>query len=288
MIPQLSKQQKRSPPDPSLTNPAAHRIVTAARRHFFAHGFRSVTLDDLAEELGMSKKTLYASFASKTDLLRAVLLDKFRSIETDLERIVSVSSTDVLDSLHQLLACVQRHAEEIQPPFVRDIRREAPEMFQIVQSRRRDVIQRFFGKIFDEGRRTGIFRKDISTRLMIEILLGATEAIMNPPKMAELGLTPKTEFLAIIAVVLEGLLTEKGRLRGRQEEKAIRRRGSDRGTRRQADRERKKEREKEAGRQGDQELGDSAHGRRGDGGSARCGFWRWSSWRAWWPSWLGG
>ena len=97
---------------------------------------------------------------------------------------------------------------------------------------------------------------------MIEILLGATEAIMNPPKMAELGLTPKTGFLAIIAVVLEGLLTEKGRLRGRQEEKAIRRRG---GTRRQADRERKKEREKEAGRQGDEELGDSAHGRRDDG-----------------------
>src|SRR5215468_4730140 len=166
---------------------AAQRIVTAARRHFFAHGFRSVTMDDLAEELGMSKKTLYASFASKTDLLRAVLLDKFYIIETDLERIVSVSSTDVLDSLHQLLACVQRHAEEIQPPFVRDIRREAPEMFQLVQSHRRDLIQHYFGKIFDEGRRAGIIRKDIPAKLMIEILLGATEAIVNPSKMAELG-----------------------------------------------------------------------------------------------------
>jgi AcrR family transcriptional regulator len=222
---------------PLPENFAAQRIVTAARRHFFAHGFRSVTMDDLAEELGMSKKTLYASFASKTDLLRAVLLDKFHSIETDLERIVSVSSTDVLDSLHQLLACVQRHAEEIQPPFVRDIRREAPEMFQLVQSRRRDVIQRYFGRIFDEGRRTGIFRKDISTRLMIEILLGATEAIMNPPKMAELGLTPKTGFLTIITVVLEGVLTEKGRSRERHGEKAIRRHVTDGETEKQGDRE---------------------------------------------------
>lgn len=222
---------------PVSENFAAQRIVTAARRHFFAHGFRSVTMDDLAEELGMSKKTLYASFASKTDLLRAVLLDKFRSIETDLERIVSVSSTDVLDSLHQLLACVQRHAEEIQPPFVRDIRREAPEMFQLVQSRRRDVIQRYFGGIFDEGRRAGIFRKDISTRLMIEILLGATEAIMNPPKMAELGLTPKTGFLTIITVVLEGVLTEKGRSRERHGEKAVRRRVTDGETEKQGDQE---------------------------------------------------
>jgi AcrR family transcriptional regulator len=225
---------------PVSENFAAQRIVTAARRHFFAHGFRSVTMDDLAEELGMSKKTLYASFASKTDLLRAVLLDKFRSIETDLERIVSVSSTDVLDSLHQLLACVQRHAEEIQPPFVRDIRREAPEMFQLVQSRRRDVIQRYFGGIFDEGRRAGIFRKDISTRLMIEILLGATEAIMNPPKMAELGLTPKTGFLTIITVVLEGVLTEKGRSRERHGEKAIRRHVTDGETGKQGDQEKRK------------------------------------------------
>jgi AcrR family transcriptional regulator len=254
----LAKQEKAAAPEPPLTNPAAQRIVTAARRHFFAHGFRSVTMDDLAEELGMSKKTLYASFAGKTDLLRAVLLDKFRSVATDLERIASASSTDVLDSLHQLLACVQRHTEEIQPSFVRDIRREAPELFQLVQSRRRDVIQRYFGKILDEGRRAGIFRKDISTRLMIEILLGATEAIMNPTKMAELGLTPKTGFLTIITVVLEGVLTEKGRLRDRQEEKEIRRYGIDRETRRQKNWGRKKERDQ------DKEQVDKARGGRGD------------------------
>jgi AcrR family transcriptional regulator len=192
-------------------SPATQRIITAARRHFFTHGFRSVTMDDLAQELGMSKKTLYLSFSSKAELLEAVLLDKFREVDSDLERITSESSTDVLSSLHQLLACLQQHTGEIQPPFVRDIQREAPEIFQVVQRRRRDLIQRYFGKLFEEGRRAGIIRKDISTRLMTEILLGATESIMNPPKMAELGLMPKTGFLAIIGVILEGVLTEKGR-----------------------------------------------------------------------------
>jgi AcrR family transcriptional regulator len=216
MTAQAAKSVKPAPSQRLRENTAAQRIVSAARRHFFANGFRSVTMDDLAEELGMSKKTLYASFPGKEALLRSVLLDKFRSVEIDLDRIASAASTDVLDSLHQLLACVQRHAEEIQPPFVRDMRREAPEMFQLVQSRRREMIQRHFGKILEAGRRAGIFRKDISTRLMIEILLGATEAIMNPPKMAELGLTPKSGFLTILAVVLEGALTDKGRLRGRQ------------------------------------------------------------------------
>jgi AcrR family transcriptional regulator len=190
---------------------AARRIVTAAREHFFAHGFRGVTMDDLAGELGMSKKTLYAAFPSKTDLLHAVLLDKFRTVESDLDGVTAHFSSDMLDSLHQLLACLQRHAEEIQPPFVRDIRREAPQMFELVQKRRRQVIEKYFGKLFEECRRAGIVRKDISTRLIIEILLGATEAIVTPAKMAELDLTPTLGFSAVTTVILEGVLTDKGR-----------------------------------------------------------------------------
>lgn len=167
-------------------------------------------MDDLAEELGMSKKTLYACFPSKIALLKGVLLNKFDDIETDLHH-VTAHCADVPTALHELLACVQRHTEEIQPPFVRDIQREAPEMFQLVERRRREIIQRRFGKLFEQGRRAGIIRKDIPTRLIIEILLGATQAISNPHKMAELNLTPKSGFSAIITVILEGALTNPGR-----------------------------------------------------------------------------
>jgi AcrR family transcriptional regulator len=192
-------------------NSAQQRIIAEARCHFFAHGFRSVTMDDLAEELGMSKKTLYACFPSKAALLEAVILEKFRSVDEDLGRITSAPSSNCLDALHRLLACVQGHMEEIQPPFMRDIRREAPDLFKVVESRRRDVIQRHFGKVFLEGRRVGLIRQDIPPKLVIEILLGAVQAIMNPPKMDELGLTPKSGFSAIIRVVLEGITTEKAR-----------------------------------------------------------------------------
>jgi AcrR family transcriptional regulator len=158
----------------------------------------------------MSKKTLYASFPSKTALLQAVLLGKFQEVETDLQRITSDCS-DVAASLHDLLVCVQRHTAEIQPAFVRDIQREDPELFKLVESRRREIIQRHFGKLFEEGRRTGIIRRDVPTSLMIEILLGAVNAILNPPKMMELGLTPKIGLPTIITVILEGVVTEKGK-----------------------------------------------------------------------------
>src|SRR5690348_18489006 len=84
----------------------AQRIVAVARAHFFAHGFRSVTMDDLAAELGMSKKTLYAEFSSKTELLRAVLLDKFASVEKDLDAVMARCSGDAMAELQQLLACM--------------------------------------------------------------------------------------------------------------------------------------------------------------------------------------
>jgi AcrR family transcriptional regulator len=193
-------------------NPAtSQRIIASARRHFFAHGFRSVTMDDLAGELGMSKKTLYAGFRAKSLLLKAVLEDKFKNIDTDLHRITADCS-DISRVLHDLLACLQRHTGEIQPPFVRDIQRE-PEVFMMVENRRRILIRRYFGKFFDQARKTGMIRKDIAATLITEMLLGSVQAILNPAKMTELGLTPKTGFTAIITVILEGVLTQTRRPR---------------------------------------------------------------------------
>lgn len=169
-------------------------------------------MDDLAATLGMSKKTLYACFPSKQALLKAVLFEKFEDIERDLQRITSAAAA-VPAAIHDLLACVQRHTEEIHPPFVRDIQRETPELFAIVESRRRDIIQRYFGKVFRRARRAGMLRRDIPVTLIIEILLAAVQNILNPPKMAELGMTPKTGFTAIITVILDGVITPSGRTR---------------------------------------------------------------------------
>jgi AcrR family transcriptional regulator len=187
------------------------RIIAEARRHFFAYGFRHVTMDDLARELGMSKKTLYAHFARKADLLQAVFLDKFHSVEADLERITSNLSSDFSGALHELLTTIQEHLEEIRPSFVRDMQRDAPEMFEMVQTRRKDLIHRHFSKVMAEGRRCGIIRDDIPTELIVEIMLAAVQGIMNPKKITELELFPKEGFSAILRVILEGVITDTGR-----------------------------------------------------------------------------
>src|SRR5438045_1823663 len=155
-------------------------------------------MDDLAEELCDSKKTLYAYFPGKIQLLEAVLANKFAGVEAKLNEITRAHPHDFAAALRELLTNTQRELDEIKPPFVRDMRQKAPHVFKIIERRRAALIERFFGKLFLEGQRTGMVRKDISARLMIEILLTIVQAIMNPAKMEELEMMPKEGFAGIL------------------------------------------------------------------------------------------
>src|ERR1700693_1959365 len=75
----------------------SRRIIATARRHFFAHGFRAITTDDLAAELALSKKTLYALSPSKEALLEAVVPQKFASLEAEVARISDHRSLDCME-----------------------------------------------------------------------------------------------------------------------------------------------------------------------------------------------
>jgi AcrR family transcriptional regulator len=168
-------------------------------------------MDDLAEELGISKKTLYAHFPGKVDLLEAVLADKFAGVEATLKEVMRAQPNDFPATLHNLLSNTQRELDEIKPPFVRDMRQKAPQVFKVVESRRALIIERYFGKLFIEGQRSGMVRKDVPARLIIEILLAIVQSILTLAKMEELEMMPKEGFAGILKIVLEGALTAKGR-----------------------------------------------------------------------------
>jgi AcrR family transcriptional regulator len=189
----------------------SRRVIAAARRHFFAHGFRAITTDDLAAELAISKKTLYLLFPSKEALLEAVVLEKFGSLDAEVARISGNRSLGCVEKLHELLACLQQEMEEIQPPFVRDMQRGAPEVFALIERRRAGIIRQHFGALFEEIRRAGMIRKDVPTPLLIAVILGAVNAVVNPVKLAELRLQPRKGLLSILRIILEGAMTAKGR-----------------------------------------------------------------------------
>jgi len=109
----------------------------------------------------------------------------------------------------------QRELDEIQPPFVRDMRQKAPQVFQVIERRRAALFQRYFGNLLLAGQRAGMVRKDVPANLIIEILLAIVQAIMNPAKMEKLGMMPNEGFAGILRIVLQGALTPKGRKHAR-------------------------------------------------------------------------
>jgi len=172
-------------------------------------------MDDLANELGISKKTLYAHFPGKIDVLEAVLAEKFQGVETMLHEVTRRQSQDFPATLRELLTGTQRELDEIKPPFVRDMRQKAPHVFESIERRRAALFQRYFGNLLLAGQRAGMVRKDVPAKLTIEILLAIVQAIMNPAKMEELGMMPKEGFAGILKIVLHGVLTPKGRKHAR-------------------------------------------------------------------------
>ncbi|MCB1211803.1 MAG: TetR/AcrR family transcriptional regulator [Verrucomicrobiales bacterium] len=195
----------------STSADARQKIVAAARSHFLAHGFRSVTMDDLAAEVGMSKKTFYAHFPSKLALVEAVMQEKIREAEADMDSIPSAAASSFPETLHALLACMQKHTGEIQPAFIRDVRRDAADIFANVETRRAAMIKRSFTRLLTAGRKAGMIRGDVPQTLIIEMLLAATHQIMNPQKLDELNLTAKAGYSAIIDIILRGAMTAQGR-----------------------------------------------------------------------------
>ncbi len=190
------------------------RIIACAKKHFFTRGLRTVTMDELAEDLGMSKKTLYAHFPSKSELVKSALLEKFEAADREMQQITSQASKDFPGTLRNLLAAIQSQTDEIQPAFFRDIQRHAPEIYQSLSDRRRKAIRRHFGKLLLAGRKAEMVRRDIPPKLIMDIMLSSVAAILNPSKLMELRLTPKAAISAIIRVILEGVVTgEKDRVR---------------------------------------------------------------------------
>ena len=188
------------------------RVLAIAMQEFMQYGFSRISMDDLAEKLGMSKKTLYKYFQSKEELVRAVLeLRKIRIgelmkfIETKVpkhafgEKIIEVSKkvADVLS--------------EIQPYVLHDLKKSFPVIFEEYESFRKQSIVKSFTAALHEGRASGMFRDDIPIEIAVHVHLTLISTMLHPEYLSGQHFTPLQVFQMIMKCTLEGLCTNKGR-----------------------------------------------------------------------------
>ena len=186
------------------------RIEATAERVFLGSGFNRVLMDDLARELGMSKKTLYSHFGSKEELLRAVLVRRTGEVDRGLEAIVSAKEPFPA-KLGHLARFLQSKVAEVSPIFLEDIRRYAPECFRVVEEFRGRALPRYFGRLFDEGIRTGHVRRQVNRELLVRMLVLSIQGIIRPEMVEELHLRPREALDHILAILFDGILTPRGR-----------------------------------------------------------------------------
>lgn len=187
------------------------RILAAAQERFMASGFSAVTMDDLARELGMSKKTLYEFFPAKLDLLRATTRQRNAECVRELDSIAA-GSADFFDRARKTFDYVARMYARLTPAYLTDLRRNAPAVWAEIQAFRRDRVRRHMLGLLDQGVAQGVLRKDLDRETLVRLYLTMTSALLNPEVSGwEPGEQIAPVFETFVRVYIEGLITDAGR-----------------------------------------------------------------------------
>lgn len=180
------------------------RIIDAAEKRFSRYGFRKVTMDDIASDLGISKKTLYLHFKSKEDIARAV---KDR-LHKDIDRLLQKSKREIPDPIERfkkIIAEVTSRVSIIGSIFMTDIKKEIPDLWREWEEFREREIYEYIGDILKEGVKKGKVRKDIDTKIAVMVYLGAVRMIIQPDVLMRNKFSVEDAFNNILKIFLEGI-----------------------------------------------------------------------------------
>jgi AcrR family transcriptional regulator len=198
-------------PATAAADPQVERIVRQAREHLFAHGYSSCTMDHIATELGISKKTLYVHFASKDEIMRAVIDQLGREIRADAEALLANRSLAFAEKLRGFAGGMAERMSRLSPHAVRDLQRYAPALHQQVVEMRQRNIPYVFGRFIEEGQLAGRVRTDIDAAFAVEFYLQAMQGLFQSGALERLRLAPRDVAAKAIDLFFGGLLTPAGR-----------------------------------------------------------------------------
>jgi AcrR family transcriptional regulator len=186
------------------------RIAEAASKRFFELGVSKVTIDEVAADLGMSKKTIYKFFPSKDDLLLAGVHMNMERIGKEVSTIIN-SPEPFEKKVAAFLVVVGRQISRISGQFQSDLRRVSPHVWNEIDTFRREVVIAQLKKLFVQAKKEGYFREDLNVEIFQLILVNAAQGIVNPKILAANPFSAVEAYKEIIRVLFTGALTDKGK-----------------------------------------------------------------------------
>ena len=205
-------------------NEIKERILKKAEEMFTQFGFSRVTMEEIAADLGMSKKTLYKFFPGKEQLLKEMVSTKKCELEDYVLKLWGNENLSFLEKLKILMNYISQNNSAFRGPLAHDLQKNFPAIWdEITESRRTHSLEKF-SLLIKEGIEKGVFRNDIDQQILFLIFMSALQGALNPEALVELPVSGTQVLEAIVKVFLEGVFTEEGRntfLRIKQEDGSI-------------------------------------------------------------------
>jgi AcrR family transcriptional regulator len=187
------------------------KIIAVAGEYFFKNGHRSITMDALADMIGVSKKTIYVYFPTKVAILEAVMNKKFELIFTTLENTRKAHEANTVECFLAVLERWQELLSYVAPVFWHDIQKDVSSFLESSAERRRKIIQGIFGRIIRDGIAQHDFRSDMNPEFVADIILASIEGILRSVRCTEYNISPRELLLTLVRLIVEGSLTDSGR-----------------------------------------------------------------------------
>jgi AcrR family transcriptional regulator len=198
------------PGNPALADTRL-RILRQGRADFFASGYSSFTMDALAAELGMSKKTLYVHFAGKDEIVGGIIDDLAAEIRADADALLRNRSLNFAEKLRGFVHGMVERMASLNPRTVRDLQRFAPKLYAKVEEVRGTTLPYVFGRFVEDGREAGLIRATIPSGFAVEFFLQAMQGMMHPTTLERMRTSPREVIPTAIDLFFGGLLTNAGR-----------------------------------------------------------------------------
>jgi|SRR6185503_4563454 len=163
------------------------RIVSGSEELFLKAGIKSVTMDDIAAHLGMSKKTIYQFFKDKNELVLALVKKKLKDDEDQMAAIISQSG-NVMEEMINMMKCSEDIFSRINPIVIHDLQKYHPEAWKQFQDFKSGVIVHTLEMLLSKGIKQGYIRPDIDARILARMRVAQVEMGFNA------GIFPVAEF----------------------------------------------------------------------------------------------
>ena len=185
------------------------KILKKAEELFLTFGFKSVTMDDIANKMGISKKTIYTHFKNKTQLVKETTLKVFESISEGIDCICSLNKNPIEEIFEiKTLILEQLKGEKTSPQF--QLQKYYPEIHNTIKKKQFDIMQDCVINNITKGVLQGLYRPEINIEFVSRIYFLGMTGIKDEDLFPSEIFSKKQLMENYLEYHLRGIVTEKG------------------------------------------------------------------------------